>query len=50
MKEISISAMKGYKFPCQGCDKRHLGCHGTCNDYISTVKKIEELKKKGKNY
>lgn len=21
--------------PCRGCDKRHTGCHGGCEDYAS---------------
>lgn len=21
-------------YPCKGCEKRQLGCHSTCEDYI----------------
>ena len=25
--------------PCKDCDKRYVGCHSTCEDYISFAKK-----------
>lgn len=31
---------------CKGCEKRQVGCHVTCEDYIEFTKKNEEEKKK----
>ncbi len=30
------------KAPCQGCQVRHLGCHGTCEKYQEYKTKHEE--------
>lgn len=31
------------KTPCKDCDRRQVGCHSTCPDYISFRKKRDEL-------
>lgn len=35
---------------CKGCQERHVGCHGTCPDYIAfkaeREKELEEIRKK----
>lgn len=31
---------------CMGCDKRHQGCHSTCESYIAAKKRHDELVKK----
>lgn len=28
--------------PCYGCDKRHVGCHSSCESYKEYQKKIAE--------
>lgn len=30
-----MTAVKVNKAPCRNCDKRKVGCHSTCPDYIS---------------
>lgn len=47
--------MDGKKSPCKGCDKREIGCHITCKDYISFRESAEALREKirfekAKNY
>ena len=32
--------------PCKNCGKREVGCHSTCEAYITFSKEMEELKKK----
>lgn len=34
------------KCSCKDCDKRVLGCHSTCADYISYKKELEDERKK----
>lgn len=35
--------MTGYT-KCKGCQERHIGCHGTCPDYIAfSTKRGQEL-------
>lgn len=31
---------------CRDCDKRELGCHSTCQEYIEYKKRTEEYKNK----
>ena len=31
--------------PCKNCEKRHVGCHGKCADYISFKKEVKDYKK-----
>lgn len=31
--------------PCMGCKIRFLGCHSTCNAYLSYKMKLEDIKK-----
>lgn len=31
---------------CYGCEKRHVGCHVDCEDYIQETKQIKEKKEK----
>lgn len=31
---------------CKGCDKRHVGCHATCEDYKALRKRLDERKEK----
>lgn len=38
--------MDGKKSPCKGCDKREVGCHSTCEDYISFREAAEALREK----
>lgn len=35
---------------CNGCTKREIGCHGTCQDYANYKAEIAELQKKRKSY
>ena len=35
-KGLDLTTLKA---PCRGCDKRQVGCHSTCEDYISYEKK-----------
>lgn len=28
--------------PCKNCNKRSLGCHATCNDYIKWSEEMQE--------
>lgn len=30
--------------PCQTCKKRHLGCHGTCKEYLEWKAYRDEVK------
>jgi len=30
--------------PCQGCERRLIGCHGLCPEYREFRKKLEEQK------
>lgn len=44
-----------YKNPCKDCEKRHVGCHGTCDDYKSwslkeQTYKLEMRKKESPRY
>ena len=31
---------------CKGCEKRHVGCHSTCKEYISECNKRKEIREK----
>lgn len=31
---------------CQNCEKRHIGCHATCEDYKEYLKQNEAKKRK----
>ncbi len=35
--------------PCLNCNKRHLGCHSTCEDYISFRKERDKYNEKVRN-
>lgn len=35
--------------PCKGCEKRVVGCHAGCPDYISFTEKIKMVKEKERN-
>ena len=35
-KDLDLMVLKA---PCRGCDKRQVGCHSTCEDYITYEKK-----------
>ena len=38
-KSINFSyGCKSSKVPCKDCEKRKLGCHGICNDYMEYKK------------
>lgn len=32
--------------PCVNCDKRTVGCHGSCEEYLAFSNKLAENKKK----
>lgn len=34
------------KCKCQGCEKRYLGCHSTCEDYKAFKETVKTVKKK----
>lgn len=34
------------KVPCYNCEKRFLGCHGSCEDYKKYIAEKEEVNKK----
>lgn len=36
-------------FPCKGCTKREVGCHGKCEDYIASKKRLAEYDKMAGN-
>lgn len=31
-------------FPCHGCQKRRVGCHADCADYLEAKKQLEDTK------
>ena len=33
------------KSPCRNCDKRQVGCHSSCEDYIAFKNYLGEVKK-----
>lgn len=33
---------------CKDCEKRHIGCHGSCEDYKAFVERIKSRKEKVK--
>lgn len=35
-------------FPCQKCNKRQVGCHGSCAEYLNTKIQAKNLKQKRK--
>lgn len=35
--------MPAIKSPCLLCDKRHIGCHSKCSEYLSYVDKKDAL-------
>ena len=38
-------------YPCLNCDKRHVGCHATCEDYKSAKdKRLKEYQKMANCY
>ena len=45
-KSINFSySYKSSKSPCKDCDKRKLGCHGICNDYMEYKKSAANMNK-----
>lgn len=38
------------KPPCKNCQDRTIGCHATCENYISYKKKLEERNKRISEY
>ena len=36
---------KTTKSPCKNCDKRQVGCHSSCEEYIAFKKYLDEVKK-----
>ena len=32
------------KFPCKNCEKRYVGCHGSCNEYKEAKEKNDKEK------
>lgn len=34
--------------PCKDCEKRAIGCHGTCPDYIKFRKERDEMNAKAR--
>lgn len=36
--------MNKVKAPCNGCDNRHLGCHGECEKYKTFADENKKLK------
>ena len=38
--------MSDAKAPCKNCDKREIGCHSSCRDYISYKEKADALREK----
>ena len=36
----------GYKTHCKGCEKRYVGCHASCEEYLEARRKGDELKEK----
>lgn len=44
MKTFTLNQAKGGpKAPCKDCDMRELGCHGTCDKYITYRKAQDEI-------
>ena len=37
-------------FPCKDCNKRTLGCHSTCNAYLTARAKQTELNEKERKH
>lgn len=43
-KSINFSyGCKSIKMPCKGCEKRNLGCHDICADYIEYKKRAADI-------
>ena len=42
MGEVRINKVKP---PCKGCDNRHLGCHGECEEYKTFTDENEKQRK-----
>ncbi len=38
--------LKEINAPCQDCENRKVGCHSTCDAYITYLKKHREIRKK----
>ena len=38
------------RFPCKDCRKRTLGCHATCDAYLTARAKQTELNEKERKY
>lgn len=36
--------------PCKGCEKRYIGCHGSCLDYHEWKTRREESNKRRREY
>ena len=35
--------------PCEGCDKRYIGCHGQCEQYKAYKVKVDEQREAKRN-
>ena len=36
--------------PCKGCEKRQVGCHATCQEYLEDKEKFEAWRNKNNEY
>ena len=36
----------GLQIPCGGCEKRQIGCHSTCNEYLAYRNELDFVKDK----
>ena len=38
------------KAPCRECEKRSIGCHGTCSEYLEFKKNIDEARERKRSH
>ena len=45
MNEVTVKRNIPMNWSCQNCTERHIGCHATCERYISESKQFSDYKK-----
>lgn len=36
--------------PCKNCERRHINCHASCEDYLRARKELDRINAKRKEY
>lgn len=44
MMTMNTTMTNNRKTPCRDCERREVGCHSKCEDYLAFVKKNEIVK------